>query len=114
MTKGQAARARILALEGELTAAINEKTVAQWAQMCHRRAIGSEEAAVFARDDLRKLKQLTRAIRMGEMDAVGEKLDSVRASMRIEELTDKLEAEQETHEVTKPMLEDEGRATPPS
>ena len=113
VTKGQAARARILALEGELTAAINEKdSAAQWAQMCHRRAIGSEEAAVFARDDLRKLKQLTRAIRMGEMDAVGEKLDSVRASMRIEELTDKLEAEQETHEVTKLMLEDaEERAT---
>ena len=81
-----------LALEGELTAAINEKdSAAQWAQMCHRRAIGSEEAAVFARDDLRKLKQLTRAIRMGEMDAVGEKLDSVRASMRIEELDNDME-----------------------
>ena len=107
VTKGQAARARILALEGELTAAINEKdSAAQWAQMCHRRAIGSEEAAVFARDDLRKLKQLTRAIRMGEMEAQGEKLDTVRASMRIEELTDKLEAEQEIHEVTKLRLED--------
>ena len=57
-------------------------------------------------DDLRKLKQLTRAIRMGEMEAQGEKLDTVRASMRIEELTDKLEAEQEIHEVTKLRLED--------
>jgi hypothetical protein len=61
VNKGQAARTRIIALEGELAAAMNEKESAvQWAQVCHRRATGAEEAAIYAKDDVRRIKQLMR------------------------------------------------------
>ena len=38
----------------------------QWAQSCHRRATGAEEATIYAKEDVRRIKELTRKIRLGQ------------------------------------------------
>ena len=111
VAKGQAARARIMALENELATALNDKeAMDQWARICHRRATGAEEARVGAMDELRDLKQRTRAIRLGQQTTYeSEHVDVVAAAVEIEELKDRVLEVEEKHNLCKLQLEDAQR-----
>ena len=111
VAKGQAARARIMALENELATALNDKeAMDQWARICHRRATGAEEARVGAMDELRDLKQRTRAIRLGQQTTYeSEHVEVVAAAVEIEELKDRVLQVEEELNLCKLQLEDAER-----
>ena len=111
VAKGQAARARIMALENELATALNDKeAMDQWARICHKRATGAEEARVIAMEELRDIKQRTRAIRLGQQTKYeSENVEIVAAAAEIEQLKERALQVEEELNLCKVQLEDAER-----
>ena len=108
VTKGRAARHRIVALENELATAINDKeAMDQWARVCHRRATGAEEARVGTMEELKDIKMRTRAIRLGEnTEYESQNVDVVAAAVQIETMQDAVMEKEEYLTLTRLQLED--------